>query len=327
MKESVDVLLTTYNTNIQYLQEQIDSILKQTYTNIHLIISDDNSSSEEIKKILKDYEKQDERITLYLQEQNLGYNKNFEFLLTKSKANYIAFSDHDDIWNADKIEKCLERLIKENVDMVYCNSTQIDENGNILHNDYLKYKNVPLIRGKSHLSISRCIGTGCSQLITKQVKEKMLPFKNSVMAHDWLAGFIANENKGIICIEETLFDYRLHKNNVFGGRSLNQNLSIWKEQNGSDYKSYLKYRKERVIDQAYLDGVKMCLDYCNNEDNKNFINKLIHYYENLKETKYMNFHIIKYFKFLYGKNLFKQMIKEVAIFCFPVFGYIIFKNI
>lgn len=327
MEEKVDVLLTTYKTNINYLKQQIDSILKQTYTNIHLIISDDNSSSEEIKKILKDYEKQDERITLYLQEKNLGYNKNFEFLLSKSKANYIAFSDHDDIWNADKIEKCLKRLIKENVDMVYCNSTQIDENGNILHNDYLKYKKVPLIRGKSHLAISRCIGTGCSQLITKKVKEEMLPFKNSVMAHDWLAGFIANENKGITYIKDTLFDYRLHKNNVFGGRNLNQNLLIWKEKNGSGYKSYLKYRKERVIDQAYLDGVKMCLDYCNNEDNKIFINKLMHYYENLKETKYINFHIIKYFKFLYGKNLFKQMIKEVTIFHFPIFGYIMFKNI
>lgn len=327
MEEKVDVLLTTYNTNIKYLKEQIDSILNQTYTNIHLIISDDNSSNEEVKQVLKDYEKQDKRITLYLQEHNLGYNKNFEFLLGKSDAKYIAFSDHDDIWNADKIEKCLKKLIKENVDMVYCNSTQIDENGNILHNDYLKYKNVPLIKGKSHLAISRCIGTGCSQLITKKVKEEMLPFKNSVMAHDWLAAFVSNENKGITYIEDTLFDYRLHQNNVFGGRSLNQNLSIWKERNGSDYKSYLKYRKERVINQAYLDGTIMCLDYCNNENNKIFINKLIHYYENLKETKYINFHIIKYFRFLYGKNLFRQMIKEVAIFHFPIFGYIMFKNI
>lgn len=327
MEEKVDVLLTTYNTNIKYLKEQIDSILNQTYTNIHLIISDDNSSSEEIKKILKDYEKQDKRITLYLQEQNLGYNKNFEFLLGKSDANYIAFSDHDDIWHANKIEKCLNKLIEENVDMVYCNSTQIDENKNILHNDYLKYKNVPLINGKSHLAISRCIGTGCSQLITKQVKDQMIPFKNSVMAHDWLAAFVANENKGIACIEETLFDYRLHKNNVFGGRSLNQNLSIWKEQNGSNYKSYLKYRKERVIDQAYLDGARMCLDYCKNPNYKKFIKKLISYYENLERTKYINFHIIKYFKFLSGKNLFKKMIKEIAIFHLPILGYIMFKNI
>ena len=35
-------------------------------------------------------------------DNELGYNKNFEFLLKQSKANYIMFSDHDDIWNKDK---------------------------------------------------------------------------------------------------------------------------------------------------------------------------------------------------------------------------------
>ena len=105
MEEEVDILLTTYNTNIEYLKEQIDSILEQTYTNIHLIISDDNSPNKEVKEVLKKYEEKDKRITLYLQEKNLGYNRNFEFLLTKSKANYIAFSDHDDIWYKNKIEK------------------------------------------------------------------------------------------------------------------------------------------------------------------------------------------------------------------------------
>ena len=264
MEEKVDVLLTTYNTNVKYLKKQIDSILNQTYKNINLIISDDNSNTEEIKDVLKKYEQEDKRITLFLQEKNLGYNKNFEFLLKKSKANYIAFSDHDDVWHEDKIEKSLNKLIEEKVDMVYCNSTQIDENGKILHNSYFEYKNVPQIKGKSNIAISRCIGIGCSQLITKQVKDKMIPFKESVIAHDWLASFIANENKGMAYIDEPLFDYRLHTNNVFGGRSLNQNLSIWKKSNGTSYKSYLKYRKEKVIDKAYLDGAKMCKEYCTN---------------------------------------------------------------
>ncbi len=326
MEEKVDILLTTYNTNTKYLKEQIDSILNQTYTNIHLIISDDNSPNEEIKEILKQYEKQDKRITLYIQEQNLGYNKNFEFLLKKSEANYIAFSDHDDIWYKEKIDKCLNKLIKEKVDMVYCNSRQIDENGKVLQDNYFKYKNVPLINGKSHIAISRYIGIGCSQLITKQVRDKMIPFTEDVIAHDWLASFIANENKGIAYLEEQLFDYRLHTNNVFGGRSLKQNLSIWKNENGNTYQSYLKYRRERVIDKAYLNGVKMCKEYAVDNKNKDFIEKLINYYENLKKSKYINFHIIKYFRFLAGKNLFKQAIKEIAIFHFPILGYLIYRD-
>lgn len=325
MEKKVEILLTTYNTNHKYLKEQIDSILNQTYSNISLLISDDCSTDEEVIEILKDYEKKDKRIRLFLQEKNLGYNRNFEFLLKCSGADYIMFCDHDDIWNEDKVEKSLKKLIENQVDMVYCNSKQINEKGEVIRENYFKYKNVPLINGKSHLAISRCIGIGCSQIITKNVKNKMLPFLDSVIAHDWLAAFIANENKGITYIEEPLFSYRLHNSNVFGGRSLAQNLSRWKEENGTSYKSYLKYRKENVIDKAYLDGAKMCLYYSRNEENKKFLKELISYYEDLEKSKYVNFHIIKYFKFLAGKNLFKKMIKEIVIFHFPIIGYLAFK--
>ena len=56
----------------------------------------------------------------------------------------------------------------------------------------------------------------------------MLPFKEEVIAHDWLAAFIASEGNGITYIKESLIDYRLHTSNVFGGRSLNQNITKWK---------------------------------------------------------------------------------------------------
>ena len=325
MEEKIDIILATYNTHIPYLKEQIDSILNQTYQNIHLMISDDNSPNKEIQEILKQYEKQDKRITIYLQEENKGYIKNFEFLLKKSEADYIMFADHDDIWYPQKVEKSIETLKKENVDLVYCNANQINEKGEIIHESYLTYKNVPCIQGKDNLAISRCIGIGCSQIFTKEVKQRMLPFTDQVMAHDWLAAFVANEGKGISCIQEPLLGYRLHNTNVFGGRNLAQNLARWKEEHGNTYSSYLKYRKESVIDKAYLDGAKMCLQYARLEEDKKWIKQLIKYYENLEKSKYINWHIAKYFKFLKGKNLTKKMIKEILIFHFPIVGYLAFK--
>lgn len=324
MQEEVEILLTTYNTEIEYLKQQIESILNQTYQNFKLLISDDASTKEEIKPILEAYQKQDNRITLYLQEKNLGYNKNFEFLLKQAKAQYIMFADHDDIWYPQKVEKSVGKIQNEKVDLVYCNANQINEKGEIIQQNYFTYKNVPLIHGKDKLAIARCVGIGCSQIITSEVKEKMIPFKDKVIAHDWLAAFIANEGKGIAYIEEPLFGYRLHNTNVFGGRSLSQNLARWKEENGGTYQSYLKYRKEKVIDKAYLDGAKMCLQYVEREEDKIFIEKLIQYYENIERSKYMNLHFIKYFRFLAGKNLLKKMIKEVIIFHFPIIGYLIF---
>lgn len=324
MQEEVEILLTTYNTEIEYLKQQIESILNQTYQNFKLLISDDASTKEEIKPILEAYQKQDNRVILYLQEKNLGYNKNFEFLLKQANAKYIMFADHDDIWYPQKVEKSVEKIEKEKVDLVYCNANQINEKGEIIQQNYFTYKNVPLIHGKDKLAISRCIGIGCSQIITKTVKNKMIPFTDKVIAHDWLASFIANEGNGIAYIEEPLFGYRLHNTNVFGGRSLSQNLTRWKEENGKTYQSYLKYRKEKVIDKAYLDGAKMCLQYANKQENKRFLEDMIKYYEDLEKSKYINVHIFQYFKFLAGKNLVKKMLKEIIMFHFPILGYLIY---
>ena len=80
-KEQVDILLATYNGE-KYLKELLDSILNQTYKNIRLIISDD-CSKDNTREILEEYAKKDSRIVLYAQEHNLGYVKNFEFLLEK----------------------------------------------------------------------------------------------------------------------------------------------------------------------------------------------------------------------------------------------------
>ena len=325
MKEKVDILLATYKPNITYLKEQIESVLNQTYKNIKLYISDDCSNEQEVIEILEDYAKSDDRIELYVQEKNLGYIKNFEFLLTKSTAKYVAFCDQDDIWYPNKIEKSLNTLIEKNVDLIYCNSKHINENDEIINLNYFKHKNMPLVKGKNNiLTISRYLGLGCSQIFTSEVRQKMLPYKESVMAHDWLASFIASEAKGVDYIEEPLFSYRLHTSNVFGGRSLNQNISRWKQEHGKSYQSYLQYRNEKVIDKAYLDGVKMCLEYARDENNKKAIQRIIQYYEKLKQSKFINLHLISYINFLSGRNMFKKMVKEIIIFHFPILGYMRF---
>ena len=321
MEDLVDVLVATYNTDATYLKKQIQSILKQTYQNLHIYISDDCSTKPEIKEILKEFAQKDERIKLFLQSQNLGYNKNFEFLLNQSTAEYITFSDHDDIWYLDKIEKCLQKLKNEKVDMVYCNCRQINEKGIVLKENYFKYKNIPLINKTGKLAISRCAGNGCSQMITKDVKQKMLPFKEQVIAHDWLAGFIANEGKGIAYIKEPLFDYRLHNTNVFGGRNLSQNLNRWKEKNGKTYKAFLEYRKD-AIQKAYESGIKMCLEYSTKKENQDFCKEAEKYYEKIYKTKIINLtNIKKYFKILNGKNVGKKKIREIALFHFPLIAY------
>ena len=106
--KKIDILLATYNGE-KYLQEQIESILNQTYTDFRLLISDDASTDNTIK-IIEEYAKKDKRILTFVQKENLGVIKNFEFLLNKVENEYFMFSDQDDIWMKEKIEKSLAKI-------------------------------------------------------------------------------------------------------------------------------------------------------------------------------------------------------------------------
>lgn len=338
MNENVDVLLTTYNTNAEYLKMQIESILNQTYKNIKLIISDDCSTKSEVREILEQYAKQDERIELYFQEKNIGCTKGFEFLLNKSTSDYIAFSDHDDIWYENKIEESLKVLKEKDVSLVYCDAKQIDGEGQVLHESYLRYKNMPILNSqyKEILPFSRHIAIGCSQLFTKEVKELMLPFTEKTYAHDWHSVYIASKLKGVYCIDKPLFGYRIHEGNIFGGRSFKQNIKLWKEKNGSSFKSYLKYRY-RAITEIYMAGSLMCKEFSGKTyeymkeagaDRSESIKQednVIKYYQKAQNTKVCYFAIHKYFKYLAFKGIGKRKYKEIMLLHFPVLSYFVFK--
>lgn len=331
MEDKVDILLTTYNTKIEYLKQQIDSILNQTHTNFTLIISDDCSSDEEVRKVLNDYANKDKRIKLYFQEKNLGCTKSFEFLLNQSTADYICFSDHDDIWYENKVEESVKALKEKNVDMVYCDANQIDSSNNKIQESYLRYKNMPIINEKYYkkiLPFSRHIAIGCSQMITKSVKEKMIPFTEKTIAHDWHSAYIASNMKGIYCVDKPLFGYRIHENNIFGGRSLKQNLNMWKKKYGKNYSAYCKYRHYAITD-TYLAGVLMCKDYSNRVENdlKRQEDKVEKYFINAQKSNVLYFPIHKYFQFLYFKGAGLRCLKEVLLLHFPILSYFIFRLI
>ena len=138
--EKVDVLLATYNGE-KYLKEQIDSILEQTYSDFRLFISDDGSA-DDTRKILEEYKNKDSRIQVFFQESNLGVVKNFEFLLKKVESAYYMFSDQDDIWKAEKIEKSLNKIENDNCDLVYSDLEVVDEKLNVTYESYWKLKGI-----------------------------------------------------------------------------------------------------------------------------------------------------------------------------------------
>ena len=109
--KKVAILMATYNGE-KYLSEQIESIINQTFTDWVLYIHDDGSTDgtlEIIKKYVKIYPK---KIILIQGERTGGAKFNFFSLMDKVTAEYIMFSDQDDWWLPDKINKTLEKCIK-----------------------------------------------------------------------------------------------------------------------------------------------------------------------------------------------------------------------
>lgn len=108
----VDILMCTYN-GANFIEQQIQSILDQTYPHFRLIIIDD-ISSDETADIIKKMMATDPRIEFHQNEKNLGYFDNFLSGLSYVESDYLFFSDQDDIWQENKIELQLNDLISEN---------------------------------------------------------------------------------------------------------------------------------------------------------------------------------------------------------------------
>ena len=119
----VSIAMCSYNGE-RFIQEQINSILEQSYSNFELIITDDCSSDKTIE-IIKNYQANDTRIKLYQNEVNLGFVKNFEKAISLCTGEYIALADQDDIWTKDKLKTFIEN-IGENV-LIYSDALLIDE--------------------------------------------------------------------------------------------------------------------------------------------------------------------------------------------------------
>lgn len=115
--DKVSVIIPIHNSS-KYLKECLDSVVKQTYKNLEIIIVNDNCSDNSID-IVKKYK--DARIILINLKETSGAaiarNKGIE----KSTGRYITFLDSDDYWVLDKIDKQLKFIKENNYTFIYSN--------------------------------------------------------------------------------------------------------------------------------------------------------------------------------------------------------------
>ncbi|MEG1059232.1 MAG: glycosyltransferase [Clostridia bacterium] len=125
----ITVIMGIYNCS-KYLEESIDSLLNQTYTNWNLVMCDDCSTDNTYDIAKKYAKKYAERIILLKNDRNMGLNYTLNKCLEKANGEYIARQDGDDISESTRFEK-EEKILSQykKYSIVSCNMQVFDDNG------------------------------------------------------------------------------------------------------------------------------------------------------------------------------------------------------
>lgn len=208
----VSVVLCTYNGD-RFVAEQLESICRQNYPHLEIIIVDD-SSTDGTFELLTQYAQKDQRIRLYHNEKNLGFNLNFNRACSLAKGDFIAIADQDDIWHESKIDILLAKL-QEDPDtiLVHCISVRFEKFGDF-HEKSLKMVNYHSGKCVRNFFLSNFI-SGHNMLLKKALLDKALPFPGNVY-YDWWLAAIASCNGKIEAVPQVLVWHRMHNMNATG---------------------------------------------------------------------------------------------------------------
>lgn len=288
----VAILMSTYNGD-QYVSEQIESILKQSYTNWDLYIRDDNSNDNTVN-VIKKFVKNDPRVHFFEAESktNIGVTRSFFRLLSLTQADVYMFSDQDDVWMKDKVQITTARLKKymDTPALVHSNLRIVDSELKPISYSMKERINNLYCNDKIHLLCENVV-TGCTVGINKALKEKLLIDNlcfNNVKMHDWWIAIFAAFFGKVDYIKEPTILYRQHKGNVVGSNKkikINQLSRSVKNVFEQAFEFSLHYQKE-ILDEGLNNELQ---DFVTLPE-QSLMNKMNYFHEHseLKQNKFKN---------------------------------------
>lgn len=209
MPPTVSINLCCYNSE-KYLRETLDSIVNQTYKDWELVIINDGST-DATETIINEYIERGFPIIYHYQNNHgLGYSRNEA--LKRSKGQFVAFIDHDDVWLPEKLKKQIKFFEDCSIGFVYCNAIYFSDTSDYAFNLY-KMKTQPsgsifkdLLKRYflclSTIVIRRDVITRLSEMFDERLhlcEEADLVLR---VAYKWHAGYV----------NEPLCRYRMHEN-------------------------------------------------------------------------------------------------------------------
>ncbi|EOI6864415.1 glycosyltransferase family 2 protein [Yersinia alsatica] len=213
---NVAILLGSRN-GAKFLPEQLMSFQRQTYPNWSLWVSDDGST-DNTKALVTDFIERSGADGHLLDGPQHGFCQNFMSLVTNPaiKATYYAFSDQDDVWLEDKLERAVDWLntVDSTIPALYCSRTcLIDSKGKPIgySPDYAK----PPGFGNALL---QNIASGNTMVFNHCARELLQKVKGApIIVHDWSLYQIVTGCGGVVNFDrQPSVRYRQHQHNIIG---------------------------------------------------------------------------------------------------------------
>ena len=253
MKTSV--ALCTYNGE-KYIQDLLISICSQTVQPNEIIICDDCSNDSTVSIIQDVLNRYQIPYTLIINENNLGFFRNFKKCISLCTGDVVFLCDQDDVWHDNKVE-VLSSIMNENLDVlsITTNFLLINEVGTPLlqrniregHNPFFKkekfeydYKNGELYKVSLRTILCHNIAPGCTQAIRNTIVKDISFFDHG--AHDEIFNTIAGFKNGLYYYDLPLTNYRFHSNQTIGIPYYYSHYI----HGGSSFKAYCQALKEFV---------------------------------------------------------------------------------
>ena len=251
---TVSVCMGTYNGET-YIEQQLNTILRQTKAPEEVILSDDGSTDNNVYIIQRFIRKNglDGKWKLYRNKINKGYPSNFYYACSLCNEEIVFLADQDDIWKNDKIEKMC-RVMEKNpgAKSVCCKFNLMDEKEQEIHSimapthahETGEVRNVPVEE-----IFYKCQWPGMVMAYRRDWYESWTK-GNYQIPHDFLIAARAAEEGGFFQLDETLAYHRRHDHNT-GGEEHHIRKLLNRDRKLKEIRDYLQilqqFLKEEVL--------------------------------------------------------------------------------